>query len=433
LRTLWQKKISASRSDAGALSGVTIADEKLFVVSKNSFTVCALKAGTGENIWQYTANSRVDSPPSIYDGFCVFGCGDGSVYCLNAADGQLVWCFDVNPFSRYIVAENRLESPWPVSGSVLVQNGIVYFAAGRSSYLDGGIRVYGLDLYTGELLYESNLTADPVYPGKDTRNSDYTAALPDILVSDGEHINMRTVQFDLELNQYENARLKTLFSTTGLLESSWAHRQNWCLSYPRTINNHRRAAGVGSGRQSQNTPAGKLIVFDASFAYVVTNPYSWLKFSPELYPNSHDGHFHQKYSRYKKDQFPMGVKIYAQKNVIRENDVSPRSRSGYDLDKKASWVLEEQFQPRAMVLANDLLFLAGWTDSVAIEEKTGRPLDPNNPDPRSFVLKILSARNGQAIAVYTLPSEPVFDGMAVAYGKLYISLKDKSVMCMGQS
>ena len=39
---------------------------------------------------------------------------------------------------------------WPVHGSVLVENDTVYFAAGRSSFLDGGIYLFGLDVATGQ-------------------------------------------------------------------------------------------------------------------------------------------------------------------------------------------------------------------------------------------------------------------------------------------
>ena len=49
-------------------------------------------------------------------------------------------------------AFGQLESAWPVSGSVLVLDDQVYAAAGRSSFLDGGIFLYCLDPATGKLL-----------------------------------------------------------------------------------------------------------------------------------------------------------------------------------------------------------------------------------------------------------------------------------------
>ena len=45
------------------------------------------------------------------------------------------------------VVSDRLESVWPVHGSVLVRDSTVYYAAGRSSYVDGGVRMGKLDLF----------------------------------------------------------------------------------------------------------------------------------------------------------------------------------------------------------------------------------------------------------------------------------------------
>ena len=69
----------------------------------------------------------------------------------------MVWRFRAAPSPRLIIARGQLESAWPVQGSVLVQDGVVYFAAGRSSFLDGGILVYGLDAKSGKVLHEYEL------------------------------------------------------------------------------------------------------------------------------------------------------------------------------------------------------------------------------------------------------------------------------------
>ena len=45
------------------------------------------------------------------------------------------------------------------------------------------------------------------------------------------------------------------------------------------------------------------------------------------------------------------------------------------------------------------------------------------------LLWILSAEDGKKLAKYRLDSIPVFDGMAAAGGKLFLSLKDGSVVC----
>ncbi|NCQ29599.1 MAG: hypothetical protein GW802_19590, partial [Armatimonadetes bacterium] len=58
---------------------------------------------------------------------------------------------------RRIAYFDQFESVWPVHGSVLIHEGIAYCTAGRSTYLDGGIRLYGLDPLTGKLLHVGKL------------------------------------------------------------------------------------------------------------------------------------------------------------------------------------------------------------------------------------------------------------------------------------
>ena len=80
-----------------------------------------------------------------------FGTAGGYVFCLRAADGTLVWRFNANTYFRHILQYGNVESAWPVHGSVVVKNGVVYFAAGRSSYLDGGLTFFALDAISGEV------------------------------------------------------------------------------------------------------------------------------------------------------------------------------------------------------------------------------------------------------------------------------------------
>jgi len=429
LKTLWRVEIG------GNLSSSVVADGRLLVSSTDAQTVHCLDARTGEPVWQFIADGRVDSPPTVYDGLCLFGSGDGSVYCLRAADGQLAWRFRAAPVDRRVIAENRLEAVWPVSGSVLVQNGIVYFAAGRSSYLDGGIRLFGLDVHSGHKLHEASVSATPIYPGKEKPEEESTGALPDLLVSDGRRINMRHVQFDLNLVQFDDAELRTLFTTTGLLEDCWMHRQNWCLGFPGKINSHVHAGRIGTSGQGDKFPSGKLIVFDQRSAYGVQNPYTWLKSTSQMYPPTHEGHLHQKYSRYTPEYFPIGTRMYAMANKAAGQPVRTNKKQTTQVPPQApqpNWAVQQPFQPRAMVLAGDVLFLAGWLDAVVIVPQTGRPLDPENPDPRSTVLRAVSTADGTTIAEYPLDCEPAFDGLIAADQRLYLSLKDGSVLCLGK-
>jgi outer membrane protein assembly factor BamB len=407
LRKVWSADLG------GPLSSAVVAQRRLLVNRVDAQTVACLDARSGKTLWQFVADGQVDSPPTVYDGLAVFGCGDGSVYCLRAADGQLVWRFRGAPVDRRIVADNRLESVWPVHGSVLVLDGVVYFAAGRSSFLDGGIRLYGLDVHSGRTLHETTVAALPPRPDRKTPGEKTTGALPDVLVSDGKTVNMRHVQFDPGLIQRDTAELKTLVTTTGFLEDAWEHRLNWHLGYAQKVNSHANAGSIRANRRTGGTPYGKLLAFDDQCAYGVQSLYTFLKHTPQMHPPTHDGHKHQKYSRYKAEHFPVGVRIYARQGTSQK------------------WTMDAPLQVRAMVLADRVLFLAGWRDSVGIEEGTGMALSDETEEEQKAVLWAVSAEDGKRLAEYELSSQPVFDGMIAAAGRLYIALKDGTVLCMG--
>jgi hypothetical protein len=88
------------------------------------------------------------------------------------------------------------------------------------------------------------------------------------------------------------------------------------------------------------------------------------------------------------------------------------------------------YQPRAIALANETLVLAGWLDAIAIQPRTGLPLDPDSPDPRDCVLRTVSTNGGKILDEHNIPAEPAYDGLAVAYGRVYLPLKDGTVICL---
>ncbi|MHC4330622.1 MAG: hypothetical protein ACYSWW_21165, partial [Planctomycetota bacterium] len=138
-------------------------------------------------------DGRIDSPCTIYGELVLFGSVDGCVYCLRASDGQLIWRFRAAPSDRQIIAFGQLESPWRVHGSILIKDGAAYCTAGRSTYLDGGIRVFGLDPVTGKVLHETCLDTWS-RTRTDAENKPFIpayhieGALSDVLVSEGDYI-----------------------------------------------------------------------------------------------------------------------------------------------------------------------------------------------------------------------------------------------------
>ncbi len=52
---------------------------------------------------------------------------------------------------------------------------------------------------------------------------------------------------------------------------------------------------------------------------------------------------------------------------------------------------------------------------------------------REAVLIAISASDGAELARYQLDSTPVFDGMAAAYGRLYVSMENGNLLCMAEN
>jgi outer membrane protein assembly factor BamB len=131
------------------ITATTVGWGKVFFAGLRTHRVMALDSRDGQIAWSVDVDNRVDTPPTLWQGKVYCGTAGGYVYCLRADDGEFVWRFNANPAHRSIVAFGNIESAWPVHGSVTVADGVVYFAAGRTTYLDGGLRFYGLDAETG--------------------------------------------------------------------------------------------------------------------------------------------------------------------------------------------------------------------------------------------------------------------------------------------
>ena len=80
---------------------------------------------------------------------------------------------------------------------------------------------------------------------------------------------------------------------------------------------------------------------------------------------------------------------------------------------------------KAMALAEDVLFVAGTPVAFPSDD-----LAKAYEGRMGGVLWAASAATGEKLAEYKLDAPPAWDGMAVANGRLYISLQDGRVMCM---
>lgn len=434
LKRAWQTDLGVK------LSAPVIAGGKLFVSAVDKQEVLALDASNGKKLWSFTAGGRVDSAPTIWQGRVLFGCADGYVYCLRATDGALAWRFRAAPEDRRHFAFEQVESVWPVSGSVLVQNDTLYCVAGRSMFLDGGLRMIQLDPKTGRKLSEVVMDENDPYTKTNLQSHikglNMPVALPDILSSDGRYVYMRTLAFDMEGKRkqigYTEVREQQgddrhLFSPTGLLDDTMWHRTYW--EYGRAF-----ASGAGGYYQAGRvTPAGRILVFDDQNVYGYGRRWQYYRWTTPL-------EFHLFATSKNPEQIRMGVeppkKLKKDGKPKGNMTGSPLTRFGY------AWSDELAVQATAMALADKTLFVAGPPDVIDEEQAVKALNDPEIKKKlaeqeaalegkRGALLAAVSATNGKKLAAYRLDSAPIFDGLAAANGRLYLSTLDGKVICLG--
>ena len=196
--------------DGGRMTSPVIAEGFAFAASTDDHRLDAYDATNGELRWQFTATGRIDCPPTIWAGLCLFGSRDGWAYCLRVSDGELLWRFRAAPEDRRVVAYGQLESPWPVVGGVLVYDGLAYFVAGRHEGADGGVFVHAVNPTTGKMVWAKRPRD---YPG-----------VPDVLNGADGNVQMASYVFDAKTGDKKSDETRLRGGRLGLLNDAWYKR-----------------------------------------------------------------------------------------------------------------------------------------------------------------------------------------------------------------
>lgn len=362
------------------LSAPTVAEGKVLVADVNGHRVCSFDATSGKPAWQFTAGARIDSPPTIAAGRALFGSRDGYVYCVSAAEGSLVWKLRAARADRRVAVEEQLESVSPCIGSVLLRDGVIYATAGRNSYMDSGVDVCRIDPATGNLLSRSAIYSpdkEKERPAAQYDRNMMPGSRSDVLSCDAEHIYLQESAFNGQ-EMIRHGGNPHLLSVTGMLDDAWSHR-----SY--LIFGTKSSLSTGCSGRDRNLIYGRLLVFDD------TTVYGYGRKSVHWSNQLEDGPY----------------RLFA---VPREGG-------------EPMWETSVPLQVRALVKAGDTLFVAGAP--VEGEERSGAPQETDKG-----LLLAISTSNGNVLSEVPLDSVPVFDGMAAAGHRLYLSFENGSVTCL---
>jgi outer membrane protein assembly factor BamB len=438
------------------------ADGRVFVAAKNEHTIHALDAATGKTLWTFTADARIDSPPSVHRGLLVFGGADGFLYCVRAGDGQLAWRRRLAPASQWLASEGQLESVWRLHGSVAILGNLAYCSAGRSSFVDGGIFLYAVDIATGEVKHRANLNT--IWNTREDRDRNafvpsyhIEGAQSDILVAEGGFVYLNQERFapdlkhvpgkylskaestgrpsiNLDDKPYVNEDIysvrwagkdwskydklatilvdenetvgerelgRHLFTTSGFLDGSFFNRTFWMYSSVWPGFNHANLA----------PKSGQILVIGPKNTYALKAYTSRYALSPRLDPQT------------------KGYLLIADDN---ENDptLDPRAWGkdkgmGFSRGAEPVWHQWLPVRVTAMVLAGDTLVVCGPPDVVPEDE----PMAAFDGKLGSRLWTI-SATDGTTIAKHELSETPLFDGMIAASDRLFLCTKAGEVICM---
>ncbi|HAX92547.1 MAG TPA: hypothetical protein DCY25_01140 [Bacteroidales bacterium] len=437
LNRLWSNRLG------GNLTQAVVAGGRVFVAEKDAGTLHCLDIKSGKLLWSRTVAGRIDSPPGVHKGYVIFGSRDGFVYSFRASDGELAWCFRAAPEDRQIVSYDRMESVWPVHGSVLILDDLVYCSAGRSGFIDGGIYLYSLKAATGKIVYQTKLEGpypDISQPSYAFHEDGYRS---DLLTTDGRCLYMGRTALNRNLEVVEPERIHLvgtqrgdeleyrrmpgmrLVATGGFLNDTFWNRTWWMYSY----------VWPGFHYAQQAPKSGQMLVFDDQNTYTVKHYTTRNRHSPMLFPGkgyllfADDNNNEPLFYRGKGEPAPIKwePELPADTKWSIFQDAAVDKGPGFTRSLPAQWTSWVNVRIEAMVLANDKLIFAGSPDIVpdedplaAIEGRMGG------------VLKIISAKNGSPLAEYNLDSKPVFDGLIAAQGKLFITTHSGEIICLGQ-
>ncbi|MHC4517118.1 MAG: outer membrane protein assembly factor BamB family protein [Planctomycetota bacterium] len=388
------------------ITAPVVASERVFFAEQDRHMLYALSAGDGKTVWAFAADGRIDSPPTISRGMCVFGTRNGFVYCLRAADGALVWRFRAAPRDRRLFSYEQLESVWPVHGSVLIDDQsprklpVVYFAAGRSSHLDGGIFLYGLDLKTGEVRHQADVTmAGGAGDGQDAIRQ---RVLPDVLSLQRGDVFMRDMRLGKNLALLEK-KVPHLYAPGGFLDDTWWHRTYWI--YGTTM-----MSGYGGWPKVGNVvPAGRLLAFDGTGPIYGYGRMSYRAGAGHVRPDA-------------RGDYQLFAESLPPETELRRNAAGNKKGKKPLRPQRILWSKNLPFLAKSIVLTRDALLVAGGQSLVDSAERH---------DGGKFW--IVSREDGTKQSECELATPPVLDGMAFTTSSVFVSAIDGSVVCLREA
>ena len=392
LKILWKKKHNVRPSSpvgAGKGSKATV-----YVALRDSYTVAALAASNGKPKWTFETTGPIDSPPTLAGDAVVFGGEDGWVYVLQATSGKLAWRFRAAPEKRVTLTNGRLASAWPLHGSLLVENGIIYAVAGHHNELDGGLFTYALELKSGKILWKKRLIRQGVTQKiKDSEAGDTGNT---ILAGDGKMLYSELLHIEAVTGKIKKAYKvgKIFFSGGWPKQVVWGGPHGYLLDLS--------LPSYTSGHSSSNWIWGNIranmVAVDGEHAYGMITLH---------------GRFIKR--RKKETLFKEGPAVI----FCAKKTETKKAWHEYIPESSLVWkqTLPEGSIARAIIKTSDSVIVACQTT-----EKNGN---------QAGLILLFNPKTGKEKGRLKTTSPPLWDGLAAAGNQLYLITEDNSLLCLG--
>jgi hypothetical protein len=230
--------------------------------------------------------------------------------------------------------------------------------------------------------------------------------LNDILSSDGQRLFMRHQILD-RAGKSLTGRITHLHGPDGYLSSNTTSRLVW--TYAPLYTSPHQGAFYDLRLSRVLFPSGRILVEDHDTIYGFgQNHYAKMRTDP--------GGTFALFACPKQSEVPLDrtAREYRKLALAGKHQV------------RFNWWKQIPIQAWAMVKTEDVLFVAGAPGDASVSQAA---LDGKAPG----MLLAVSSADGTMLSETALPSMPVWDGMAAARGKLYITLTDGSTVCLGAS
>ncbi|PAY21333.1 hypothetical protein CKO51_01775 [Rhodopirellula sp. SM50] len=380
----------------GPLSAPTIAGGTAFVTRSNAHELIAVDTQSGSVRWRFTANGRLDTPPAIHRGLCLFGTAAGWVYAVRADTGELVWRMRAAPNDERIIAYGQVESPWPVPGAILVMDGIAYFAAGRQPLADGGILVFAVDPMTGKRHWVKRIDSVPQKGFYENSGLEFDPF--DLLHAEGDKLAMSRWILSLDGKDVDVDKWNAFAKLNTGKGDVWVPRGSWTYG----ARHQHRFRG--------EAPRRPLTVFKDDKVF------SSLDGSTDVFRRDFSAADVQSFNSKWITGWEAGKLAREGGKPYRNQRVSTNSAWVHDPFADPEEIKEEP--EYGTQLHNEIYAMAlSGDEKLYVVHRDGR-------------LKVLSTETGYVIKESKVPP-PAWDGLAIADERLFLTTQDGKLICLG--